>query len=84
MKIDEVLSWPFRKDSLISAENAILRHCSRSIHSRFAHIDECLQSVDEQLTGCNIADDKSSYFSLLRNRQALQQRKDAIKQRFTR
>ena len=72
------------KDHLFSAENAAFAAVQNILTLEVVHIDECLRAVDEQLTGCNIEDDKSSYFSLLRDRQALQQRKDAIKNRFTR
>ena len=69
---------------LFTAENAAFASVQSLLTLEIMHIDECLSAVDEQLTGCNIADDKSSYLSLVRDRQALQQRKDAIKNRFTR
>jgi len=72
------------RDGLFSAENAAFAAVQNLLTLEMSHIDECLRVVDEQLTGCNIADDKSSYFSLTRDRQALQQRKDAIRNRFTR
>jgi len=71
-------------EELFSAENAGFAAVQNILTLELVHIDECLRIVDEQLTGCNIEEDKSSYFSLLRDRQALQQRKDAIKNRFTR
>ena len=71
-------------EGLFAAENAAFAAVQNLLSLELVHIDECLSAVDKQLTGCNIADDKSSYLSLVRDRQALQQRKDAIKNRFTR
>jgi hypothetical protein len=47
-------------------------------------IDEQLRVIDDQIATCNIDADKSSYFSLLSNKQALQQRKDEIRTQFAR
>ncbi len=82
--LSKVLLVAVRKDGLFSAENAAFAAVQNLLTLEMARVDECIRVVDEQLTGCNIADDKSSLFSLVEERQALQQRKDAIKNRFTR
>jgi hypothetical protein len=45
-------------------------------------IDRQIAENDRQLVTCTNADDTSSYFSLVRERQALQERKNAIRSRF--
>jgi DNA primase len=48
------------------------------------HVDRELVSIDNEIRACNISDDESSYLRLVKIRQALQKRKDAIRTRFVR
>jgi DNA primase len=72
------------KDTLISASNAANAAMQSLDTLEVRSIDEDLRLIDQAIATCNISDDESSYLSLVRNRQALQQRKNAIKQRFAR
>ena len=71
-------------DSLIPADNAVNAALQCLDTLELLSIDSKLQSVDQAIATCNKSDDESSYFSLLKTRQALQKRKDAINQRFAR
>jgi DNA primase len=71
-------------DSLIPADKVVNAAKQNLDTLEIRHIDEALRGVEQAIATCNISDDESSYFSLLRNRQALQQRKDEIKRRFAR
>jgi DNA primase len=63
------------------AENAAYQILDRL---EIRNIDTALTDLEREIATCAIADDTSSYFSLVRARQALQKRKDAIKTRFAR
>ena len=63
------------------AENAAMQVVDKL---ELQYIDEQIAEIDVQMTTCTNHDDTSSYFSLVRNRQALQERKNAIKSRFAR
>jgi len=71
-------------DSLIPASNAVNAALQNLDTLELRAIDEQLQVLEQAIATCNISEDESSYFSLVRNRQDLQKRKDAIKQRFAR
>ena len=71
-------------ESLIPADKAVNAAKQNLDTLEIRHIDEALRTLDTTIATCNISDDESSYFVLLRNRQALQQRKDAIRRRFAR
>ena len=82
--LSDVLLKAGAMDSLISAENAVNAALQCLDKLELVSIDSELQSVDQAIATCNKSDDESSYFSLLKSRQALQKRKDAINQRFAR
>ena len=71
-------------DSLISAENAVNAALQGLDTLELQHIDRELQCIDQSIATCNKSEDESSFMSLLKTRQDLQKRKDAIKQRFAR
>ena len=82
--VKKVLLAAAGKDSLISAEKAAFAAVQNLFTLELGHIDEALRALDKEIATCDIDEDKSSYFSLLQKRQALQQRKDAIKTQFVR
>jgi DNA primase len=71
-------------DSLIPKDKAVNAAKQNLDTLEIRHIDATLLVVGQAIAGCNISDDESSYFSLLKKRQALQQRRDAIRNRFAR
>ena len=71
-------------DTLISADNAVNAAMQALDTLELRYLDHKMQGVSEAIAACNISDDESSYFSLLQTKQALQKRKDAIRQRFAR
>jgi hypothetical protein len=79
-----VLQAAASKESLIEADNAANAANQNLDTLELVSIDEQLRVIDDQIATCNIDADKSSYFSLLSNKQALQQRKDEIRTQFAR
>ena len=71
-------------ESLIPADKVVNAAKQNLDTLEIRHIDEALRGLEQVIVTCNISDDESSYFSLLRNREALQQRKDEIRRRFAR
>jgi hypothetical protein len=63
------------------AENAAMQVIDKL---ELQYIDDQIAEIDVQLTTCTNRDDTSSYFSLVANRQALQERKNGIRSRFAR
>jgi DNA primase len=82
--IHSVLQAAASKESLIEADNAANAANQNLDTLELVSIDEQLRVIDDQIATCNIDADKSSYFSLLSNKQALQQRKDEIRTQFAR
>ena len=76
--LSEVLLKAGAIDSLISADNAINAALQGLDTLELRHIDSQLQGVDQAIATCNKSDDER-YFNLLKTRQDLQKRKDAIK-----
>jgi DNA primase len=72
------------KDGLYRAANASFAAEQIVDKLTLMHIDEAMNRIDGQLATCTRSDDTSSYFSLVRDRQALQERKNAIRSRFAR
>ena len=71
-------------EQLIPAEKAAFAARQNLCTLQLEHINRELVSIDMQIRACNISEDESSYLSLVGIRQALQQRKDAIRIRFVR
>jgi len=82
--VSKVLAVAASKDSLFSADKAANAAMQILDALQLERIERDLQSLDREIDSCNIDADKSSYFSLVNKRQALQQRKNAIKTRFAR
>jgi DNA primase len=80
----QVLLKVAARDELYSADKA--KNAAMQIVDKLElqHIDEQIVELEAQMATCTNANDTSSYFSLMRNRQTLQERKNAIRSRFAR
>ena len=79
--LSRVLLAAAARDGLYSAEKA--ENAASEIIEKLvvADIDRAMNLIDRELAGCTSPDDTSSYFSLVRDRQTLQERKNAIRSR---
>ena len=83
-ELNRVLLAAAARDGLYSAENA--HSAAGQVLSRLeiTAIDRSIGNLEQAIDACAIDGDKSRYFNLVKDRQALQKRKDAIKSRFAR
>jgi len=72
------------KERLYSADNAKNAAIQIVDKLEIQHIDEQIVDLEQEMATCTSANDTSSYFSLIEKRQALQERKNAIRSRFAR
>jgi DNA primase len=79
-----VLRAAAAREGLYGAENAMNAACQILDKFEIRQIDTELTSLESEIATCASSNDTSSYFSLVRDRQTLQKRKDAIKTRFAR
>ena len=82
--VNKILMKAASMDSLISAENAVNAANQNLDTLRLGRIDLRLQRLQREIDSCNIDADGPSYFSLVEELQALQQRKNEIRTRFAR
>jgi len=82
--LSRVLLEAAARDGLYTSDNADNAARQILIKLELVHIEEALGSLERKIAGCTSSDDTSSYFSLVRDRQALQERKNAIRSRFAR
>lgn len=82
--VNKILMKATSMDSLIGAENAVNAANQNLDTLRLGRIDHRLQALQREIDSCNIDADGPSYFSLVEELQALQQRKNEIRTRFAR